>query len=204
DDLAMRVTSNLYLAAAHRLLGENRQAITLFRRNLDLLEGDLAHERFGMPGLASVLSRTGLVWTLTDTGDFEEGLRRGLEALEIAKAADHPFSLGVAMFNVGLLHLMKGRLEEAVAVLEEALALCRARNIGGWSDSNAAALGYAYALSGRPLHGLSLLEESLRKSVYPALFSCWLSETLLLAGRHGEAHAMALRALDMSRQRLER
>jgi tetratricopeptide (TPR) repeat protein len=99
---------------------------------------------------------------------------------------------------------MKGSLKEAIAILEEALTLCRARNIAGWSDSNAAALGYAYALSGRPLHGLSLLEEALRKSVYPALFSCWLSETLLLAGRHDEARARALRALDMSRQRRER
>ena len=95
----MRVTTNLYLAAAYRLLGEHGRAMVFFRRNLEILECGLARARFGMPGLASVLTRTGLVWCLTETGDFDEGLRRGRGAVEAARAADHPFSLGVAKFD---------------------------------------------------------------------------------------------------------
>lgn len=37
------------------------------------MDGERIRERFGLVGLASVLSRTILVWTLAERGKFSEG-----------------------------------------------------------------------------------------------------------------------------------
>ena len=54
-------------------MGEYSQAIDFLQRIVASLEGDLQHECFDMPGLASVLSRAWLVWCLAEQGRFGEG-----------------------------------------------------------------------------------------------------------------------------------
>ena len=58
-----------------------------------------------MPGLAPALSRGWLAWSLSEMGEFPEGIVRGEEALEIARSADHAFSMADACRELGCLYL---------------------------------------------------------------------------------------------------
>jgi len=100
-DIALQVEASYRLGQAYWSLGDYRQADACFRRNVVCLEGDLIRERFGMVGFPSVLSRAWLVCGLAEQGEFAEAMERGGEAVHLAEAMDHPFSLSTAYWAVG-------------------------------------------------------------------------------------------------------
>jgi tetratricopeptide (TPR) repeat protein len=68
-------------------------------------------------------------------------------------------------------------------------------------------LGYAYALAGRPAEALPLLEQAVEQDASMAYYPLWLthlSEAYLLAGRLEDAHRLAGRALELSRDLKQR
>jgi tetratricopeptide (TPR) repeat protein len=208
-DVALQVEANYRLGQAYLALGDYRRAVDFLEHNVSFLTGPLIQERFGLPGIASVVSRSYLVWCLAERGEFGEGITRGEEAIRIAEAADHPFSLSNALFGVGLLYLRKGDLRNAVPTLERCLALCRLWNIALWAPRITAALGSAYVLSGRVAEALPLLEQAVEHASSEkrlgehALRVAALSEGLLLAGRTDEAFQTAQCALALARAHKE-
>ena len=85
-DVALQIQAAYNLGLAYHLLGHYRQAVELLGRNVASLEGGLVRERFGLPYLPSVFSRTWLVWCLAELGAFDEGRAIGQEAIQIAEA----------------------------------------------------------------------------------------------------------------------
>jgi tetratricopeptide (TPR) repeat protein len=70
-------------------------------------------------------------------------------------------------------------------------------------------LGYARAMAGQPEDGIRLLREAIEqlaqsRRTMEALFTTYLCEAHLLARQLGEAAALAVRALALSRERFER
>jgi tetratricopeptide (TPR) repeat protein len=179
------------------------------RSNIAVLEGELQSARFGIAGLPSVFSRCFLVWSLAELGGFPEGTVRGEEAVHIAETADHPYSLAMARFTAGYLHLRTGELDRAVGLLEPGLALCRAVEMPALLTQLLATLGYARVLQGRVAEGQTLLEESVEPSTFsrsapfsfPLLF---LGEATFLARKDSDAAQIGRRALDQARARRER
>jgi tetratricopeptide (TPR) repeat protein len=158
-----------------------------------------------MTGLPAVMSRTWLVSCLADLGEFDEGIARGEEAIQLAEAAEHPFSLTQAYYALGTLFLRRGDLPRAISVLERGLALCQGAGIVTWFPAVAAAAGYAYILAGRIAEALPLLQQAVAQDtsegIGPAhvLRMAYLSEAYLLAGRSDEASELATRALTFAR-----
>jgi tetratricopeptide (TPR) repeat protein len=68
----------------------------------------------------------------------------------------------------------------------------------------AAALGTAYALSGRVVDALPLLERAVEQDIYYGLRVVRLGEAYLLAGRLEDAHALVEGALALARAHQER
>jgi class 3 adenylate cyclase/tetratricopeptide (TPR) repeat protein len=212
QDLGLLVGTNLALGQAHHTLGEYRHAIEVLRANVETLHGDRRARRFGLVGLPSVLSRTWLVWCLAELGEFAEAMPLGAEAVQIAEAANDPYSLIAANFGVGGLHLRQGDTARAIAVLERALALCRVwdTQLRLWFLGVAPSLGHAYAVAGRPTEAIPLLKQSMEQAVAmrltfaQSLGAGWLAHAYLEAGRLAEARELALRALEMSRRHQER
>jgi tetratricopeptide (TPR) repeat protein len=210
-DVRLQVMANIRLGQGYFRLGDYRRAIDCLRQNVAALEGDLRHARFGMAGPPSVHSRTWLVWCLAACGEFVEGMTHGDDAMRIAEAVDHPFSIEQASSALGLLYLRKGEFRQAISLFERALELCRLWNFPFQVLDITARLAYAYALSGQVVTALPLLEQAVeqgastrtRGSGYTFWFT-WLSETYLLAGRLAEAGTWAGRALQLSRERKER
>ena len=174
-------------------------------RNVASLTGELLRERFGMTGLPAVMSRTWLVGCLADLGEFDEGIARGDEAIRLAEAAEHPFSLTQAYYALGTLFLRQGNLPKAIPVLERGLGLCQAAAILTWFPSVAAALGYAYTLSERVSEALPLLQQAVAQDTSRGIAAgharrvANLSEAYLLAGRRDEAVDLATSALTFAR-----
>jgi class 3 adenylate cyclase/tetratricopeptide (TPR) repeat protein len=208
-DVALHIQAAYYLGLAYHLLGHYRQAVDLLRSTLAALDGELVHERFGLPYLPSVFSRTWLVWCLAELGAFDEGRAIGQDALRIAEASEQPWDLLAALRGVGLRALGQGDLQVAMPIFERCLGLCQTWEIAGWFAIIAAQLGYTYALAGRMRDALPLLEQAIgqgpaRRSVYHARLLSYLSEVYLLDGRPEDALPHAVSALELSHTRKER
>ena len=203
-DFALQVSATFYLGRAYLTMGEYRRATDVLRKNVEFLQGDLIHERFGMSALPSVVSRAYSVWCLAELGEFAEGIVRGEEGIRIAESVDHPLSITLACFGVGRLYLRKGDLHQAIPALERALGLSRAWNIPIWFPLTASALGSAYALSGRAAEALPLLEQAVAQAASRGIMAdhsvqvAFLAEAYLWVGRIDDARAVAGRALDLA------
>ena len=87
------------------------------------------------------------------------GPRHGEEALRLATMEGRGDTPIIAHACLGDLYFVKGDLEQAIRVLDQGLALCRASGNRTMLRWIAAALGSAYALQGRLAEGCALLEE---------------------------------------------
>ncbi|MBI2466849.1 MAG: hypothetical protein HYV62_03375 [Candidatus Rokubacteria bacterium] len=209
-NFGLAVVSNFRLGQAYHALGDYAQAMECLRRNVQSLDGDLLRERCGMAGLPSVFSRSWLAWCLAEQGEFAEGLVRAEEAVQIAQAVDHPYSLVVACFGLGALHLVRGDLEQAIPVLERGLVLAQMVEPPIVYPLVAGPLGYTYALTGRVAEGVRLLEQAtdraaqLKLAADESLRLGWLAEARLLGGGPAGARPLAERALGLAETRQER
>ena len=210
DDLALRISTNTYLGQVVHARGEYRRAAEFFRSNADALVGPRARERFGLPQLPSVHSRTCLVWSLAELGEFAEASRRADEGVAIAESVDQPLSRTVAYAGLGVAWLRQGHHDRAIDALERALALTREWNIPLWFPRVASALGAAYAHGERTAAGVSLLERAVERATTMrlvgglSLLVGYLAEAYLLDGRLDDAATQARRALILAREHGER
>jgi tetratricopeptide (TPR) repeat protein len=93
-------------------------------------------------------------------GVFAEGLVYGSEAIQIAQAAHHVFSLTLALWRTGYLYLLRGDLPHAIPLLTQGLDICQNGQVYFFLPTMTAQLGYAYALAGRLPETLPLLEQA--------------------------------------------
>jgi class 3 adenylate cyclase/tetratricopeptide (TPR) repeat protein len=196
-----------YLGAAHYARGEYREAIGLLDESVRALGTGPPHDPLGLPGPAGVFFRVWLVSSAARVGDFADGRRRALEALDIAGSADQPLSLAVAHYSVGLLALAQGRTPDAIVALEQSLDLCRRWNLYAWFPNIASHLGLGYARSGRLDDGIELLQQATARmsSAFDASSECaMLAQALLLAGRGTEARDQAEYARALAQNYQER
>jgi len=210
DDLVLKLRSKLYVGQTRYVLGDYRGAVPLFRWNVAALEGERKHQALGFSQLPSVHSRTCLVWCLAELGEFAEGIGLGEEALGIAEAEDHAFTLATACAGLGSVHLRRGDLPAAIPVLERGVQLCGTFGLPLWFPRLASDLGLGLALAGRAAEAVPLIERAVAQSDAMRLvagrsmvLTC-LGEAYLGAGRLDEAGASARRALTLARGQRER
>ena len=190
-----------------RAIGDYRRAVDYLRRNLPLLTGELACETLGLAGLASVLTRGHLAWSLAELGEFGEARQHAEEALRLAQGADHPYSLAHAHLAMGGTLLRQGWFSEAMGMLERGLELCR--NVPFLYPPIAADLAIVYAFSGRTSAAVELAHEAVTRGEKGgrlgrlSLIVSHLSEVCHLAGQSQAAATRAAWALELARERGE-
>ena len=198
-----------YLGSAYQAQGDYRRAIDCLGQTVASLDGARRHERFGQVILPAVLSRAYLAWCHAELGTFAEGRALGEEGLRIAEAVDHPGSLMMASWGIGLLALRQGDLPRALPRSNGPWASVRTRTSRsispGWLRPWVRRTPWAGA-SPTPCR-CSRRRWNRRlpwKAVYQALCGLSLGEAQLLAGRLEEAHALAEQALALARAHQER
>jgi tetratricopeptide (TPR) repeat protein len=213
-DLPLLAQANTRVGHVYHILGDYPHAMDLLRQAVETFPAEAIGERVGtanlLPMTLSVTSRTFLLWSLAEAGEFTEGVARGEEAIRVAEASEHLTNLTMACTGAGRLLLRQGNVHKAVPVLERGLSLCETGPTSTFFILTAALLGYAYALAGRVAEALPLLAQVLEDAdrsgfIYSyALWVAWLSEAYLLAGRKEDALVLAHQALERSRAQKER
>jgi tetratricopeptide (TPR) repeat protein len=125
---------------------------------------------------------------------------------------NHPYSRLTAYFGMGCYHLCRGETDQAIAVLEPALELCRTwdTQLRLWFMGVAPALGHAYALAGRAPEAIPLIEKAVEQAAAngsmfgQSLRTIWLAQALLIGGRPVEAQRVASEAMTLARRHRER
>ena len=202
-DDALEAVVDYHLGLGCVIAGNFPRAIEVFRRVESILQGSRQHERFGMPAVPFVIARTWRGYSLACLGQVAEAVDAAEDAVRVAEAADHPYSMVVAVQGLGLVHMVQGDLPRAIQCLERSLT--RAREGGfavllaiGWSF-----LGRALALAGRA-DARSTLEQAINYSesigfmAFHAAGLAWLADAYLSDGRCADAMGAINRSLELS------
>ena len=206
----LTIAANFRMGQAFHSLGEYSRAAEVLERNVNLLEGDLRQEMFGLAGLPSVFSRAWLALCLAEQGRFDDAARHTEEAIAIAEAGNHAYSLVVALAGKGMLDGRWGDGAKAIGFLERALAISHVSDTPILFPLIAAPLGWVYARTGRYGEGLLLLRDAVQRAeamefaANHALRLTWLAEGHLRAGEGDAAKRVALLALELAQQFGER
>jgi tetratricopeptide (TPR) repeat protein len=208
-DGGLYIAAQYYLTASY-LSGDYRTTERACRTLMQSLPDQRTRERFGLVVSPAVMARATFSCALAERGEFDEGDAHGREAIRIAEAFDHPFSVVVGCRDLAYLKTVRGELSHAARLLERAVAQCREWNITNQMPIALAALGHVYALSGRIEEGISYLQQALTAydaeaiGIHHALSVEQLGEAYLLADQVENARACADRSVSLARGRGER
>ncbi len=210
-EVVLHALANLRLGLAYHAQGEYRRAIDCLGQAVAFLDGARRLERFGQVILPAVHCCAVLAVCHAELGTFAEGRVPGDEATPDGRGAvDHPGSLMMASWAIGLLALRQGDLPRTLPRLEQAVGICHEADLPAYFPWMAAALGAAYTLVGRVADAVPLLTQAMEQTTvtamagFQALCSLSLGEAQMLAGRLEEAHALAERALALACAHQER
>jgi tetratricopeptide (TPR) repeat protein len=185
---------------------DQRRTITILRELISCLDDDLtARHRFGLmftaPGARGILAQS-----LAAVGDFREAVAVGAEAVRIAEALDHRYSLAFVCRVVGTVHALRGDLARALPLLTRSLELCRAVGARFLLPATAAQLGLARAHEGRMVDAGMLLDEAVDEAPgdYETVWTKVVAAAgYQLAGRLERAAEVAAIALTQALERGE-
>jgi class 3 adenylate cyclase/tetratricopeptide (TPR) repeat protein len=195
------------LASALHGLGLLRPAISLHHDLCAKLSGNLETARLGAAGIPASIARSYLCWFLTETGEYDEGLTHVERAVAIAKHVGEPYSELLALNAKGRALLRLKRFPEAIACLEEGVALMERHGYDAIRPHLLGTLASALARSGSGERAIAqvsdwLKQEREHRTGPLELFqlNAGYAEALAATGETEQALERADRALDISRQ----
>ena len=164
--------------------------------------------QFQADGLAGSLMYRG--WSAWFLGHPDRAEILARQAVEHARALNHPHTLGLALCFATLTYVLRGDLTLARTEGEEVLRLCIEQEMPQWAAMAQFAVGAALALEGDDARGIRGIDDGLAawSQLGSHLLKTWFlglkAEALLRAGRHTEAATTvvdALRRVDASGER---
>jgi class 3 adenylate cyclase/tetratricopeptide (TPR) repeat protein len=209
-DKALQIAAQHYRVHIDYMAGDYRGTENTCRRLMQSMQGSDIRDRFGLVQSPAVLSRAFLARALAEGGVFDEGEAHGQDAIRIAEALDHPFSLVEACVGLAYVHSVRGDLNGAIRPAERAVALSRDWTLTTFAPNAMATLGHVYAGLGRIEEGLPWLQQALTShdsagiEYFHAVSLVQAGEAYRLAGHVEDARACANRALTLTRERGER
>jgi tetratricopeptide (TPR) repeat protein len=207
-DMGLQVVGHYNVGAGRRAQGDYRQAVSVLRRTLALLPPEESGARFGLPGMAGVLARAQLAWTLAELGQFDEALETGAEGLRLAESQRDTYSVTFALLGVGGTLVRRGQLREAKPLLERGIGQCG--DMPAFYPPFAGDLALIHALAGRGAEAVELAERGVRQARSMqrlgrlSLITTHLGEVRLLTGDAAGAVEAGRLALELAHTHGER
>ena len=207
-DLITQISANTNLGLNAYSAGDYRRAQAFQERILELIPRERFRERFERAVVPAVNAMSNLAAAMAERGAFVDAVRHGQSAIDLAEEVAHPYSLGVACWNTGRVHTLRGDLAQARPILSRARSLAAELKIGFLIPSVGLELSALSVLEGRVEDALNLVPaaravigEGLRW--WEALAELRMGEALLAAGRVDEARNAATQAFNLARERGE-
>ena len=206
EDLKLRIPTTSYLEQAHYYRGEYERVVELAADTLAVLPDEWSYERFGMIAPASVYARSWMVMSLAELGRFDEAIARSEEAIRLAEATKHAYTIGLAQRAAGTLHLLKGDWTKVCSLLEHGLTVLRAGNVALSLTPALASSAWAFAQLGETGEALSRLREGEQAAERLATkgriqIRGWdfhaMARACLLLGRLADARRLGERAVEL-------
>jgi tetratricopeptide (TPR) repeat protein len=185
------------------------RALTLQAKAVELLRGDLDHERLGRNLYPAVNARSELAVAHAELGQFDRALAVHEEALRLADGLGHTTTLLTARLESYQTLVRRAAFYDAIPRLEATIQALHDAGLLVWVMLGSANLGYSLVMTGRAPEGIALLRDVLEQTArgrrtYEARWMAYLCEAYLRAGQVAEARDLGERALGLSRQRVER
>lgn len=210
EDLSLEMAANFYLGCAYVTTGECQTAEAYFERVVAALPGDLAKEKCGLPFAPAIISRSWLVWSYGERGEFALAQEHADRAIELAEEIGNPFNRAHIYYDVGYLEIVRANLQGAIEVLQRSMELIDKWSLVYLSPFTMGFLGHACIESGDRARGLSLLEEANNRyarmglGLFKSLVGMELANGYLQAGRIDDASRQLEKSLKVAGQRGER
>jgi tetratricopeptide (TPR) repeat protein len=203
--LKLRILTTTYLEQAHYFRGEYERVVELATDNLAALPADWGYEYFGGAAPASVDDRSYLVRSLAELGRFAEAAAYEAEAIRLAEPTHHAFTVGLAHFAGGTLHLLEGDWAKAHERIEHGIAVFRTGNVGLLRPEAVASSAWALAQLGEASEALNrlrdgeqLLERQPARGIVNRRAYHSLGRACLVLGRLDEARRLGDHAVQSS------
>jgi tetratricopeptide (TPR) repeat protein len=158
-DMRLRIPATSHLEQTHYYRGEYERVVELATANLGALLAEWVYEYFGLTAPASVYDRYWLVLSLAQLGRFGEAAERQAEAIRLAEATHHAFTVAQTHRAASVLHLLKGDWAKAHLLTEQWIAGCRSANIVLVLPAAVACSAWALAQLGEANGALKRLKE---------------------------------------------
>jgi len=176
-----------------------------------LLPRDWVAERLGNAAPTTISDRFWLNSSLAELGRFPEAFQYGAEAARIAEVTRHPYTIGLAQFSTGILHVYKGDWVKGRSIIEQVTAIYRAANIGVFRQDLACASALTLARLGETDQALDRIHEA--QQILDGLITRGMSGRTgpaygrlggasVLLGRLDEARSMADRSIEFTQRHL--
>jgi class 3 adenylate cyclase/tetratricopeptide (TPR) repeat protein len=203
SNLDEEVSATFNLGEVRYSLGEFEQAAELLGRALGRaldLSGNAQLRDWAAP--LEVVARRWRAQSLAELGRFDEAASLAREAIEIARARNHPYALANAISVWGVICARQGNFQDAIPLLEEGLQFARTLDFQDFVPTIGNLLAEARAQIGRPTEAQAILDE------VPAFPRGGASASrplaLLLLGRVADAQELVAKALSGAQERGER
>ena len=118
-DVSLQALARGYTGYSHHAQGHYREAESILRQNVELLEGARRPDAGAQAGILYVSSAGWLGFTLAELGQFDLARTYVDMAQRFADASNHAYSQTIAWTMAGLVALRRGQLDRARAQARE-------------------------------------------------------------------------------------
>jgi tetratricopeptide (TPR) repeat protein len=186
------------MASVCEFLGETVQSSEHFEKAVALHDpGQHLYysANFGLdPGMIARALSIRPLWCL---GHADRSLHRLRETLLLARSVNQPITLVFAIILAENIFMLRGQYDEALALGDEAIALCREYSLAQEMEWARCYQGLTFALMGRTGEGVAQLKDAIasmdriKAGLQRASYLTLLAEALLAAGHYEEGlHAI--------------
>lgn len=158
DDEIMRIEGHHVIGAAVSF-GDVSVSLDHFDAAIDAYDpARHGSSRFRLGPNTGVAARVASGITLWLCGDVDKGVSRASEALDFARAIEHPFSVTYALYHNGFLSLLRSRYDEAIELALELREIATEHDYAIWQTLSTVLEGAASSGLGDVETGLARTE----------------------------------------------
>jgi predicted ATPase/class 3 adenylate cyclase len=148
-----------YVIAASTLFTAPQSALAHLDQAISLFDSRApTSDRFRLGPNSAILARTASALMHWESGNLAQSVSRMTEALEIARALDHPYSIAYALYHSGFLAIRRSRLADCLEYARELAEVSAVNDYPLWATLAKLLEGVAISGLGRADEGLVMTE----------------------------------------------